>query len=45
MNIGLKEAKDMVDNLPLSLKSEISKEDSEKIKELFESLGGIIEIK
>lgn len=39
---GLKESKDIVDNLPKILKENISKEESEKIKHEIETVGGTI---
>ncbi|MGB9824367.1 MAG: 50S ribosomal protein L7/L12 [Candidatus Hydrothermia bacterium] len=43
--LGLKEAKDFVDNLPKPLKEGVSKEEAEKIKQQFEKLGAKVEIK
>jgi large subunit ribosomal protein L7/L12 len=43
--LGLKEAKDFVDNLPKTLKEAVSKEEAEKIKQQFEKLGAKVEIK
>ena len=43
--LGLKEAKDAVDNAPKTLKEAVSKEDAEKIKEQFAAVGATIEIK
>jgi large subunit ribosomal protein L7/L12 len=43
--LGLKEAKDFVDNLPKPLKEGATKEEAEKIKQHFEKLGAKIEIK
>lgn len=45
MGCGLKEAKDMVEKIPLTLKEEATKEDCEKLTKLFEPLGATIEIK
>ncbi len=44
-NLGLKEAKDLVDNCPKPVKTGISKEEAEKIKEKIKSAGGEVEIK
>lgn len=43
--LGLKEAKDLVDNAPKPLKEKISKEDAEAIKAKIEEAGGSVEIK
>ncbi|MFA0816205.1 MAG: 50S ribosomal protein L7/L12 [Anaerofustis sp.] len=43
--LALKEAKDMVDNAPSTLKEAISKEEAEIIKTKVEEAGGKIEIK
>jgi len=43
--LGLKEAKDLVEGVPGTLKSGISKEDAEKIKADIEAAGGTVEIK
>ncbi|MBI4584195.1 MAG: 50S ribosomal protein L7/L12 [Planctomycetes bacterium] len=44
-NLGLKEAKDLVDNCPKPVKTGVSKEEAEKIKEKIKSAGGEVEIK
>jgi large subunit ribosomal protein L7/L12 len=44
-NLGLKEAKDLVDGAPKPLKEGISKEEADKIKEKIEAAGGVVEIK
>jgi len=44
-NLGLKEAKDMVDNVPKVIKENISQEEANKIKEKIESAGGKVSIK
>ena len=44
-NLGLKEAKELVDGAPKPLKEGISKEEADKIKEKIEASGGVIEIK
>ncbi|MGI6192010.1 MAG: 50S ribosomal protein L7/L12 [Christensenellales bacterium] len=43
--LGLKEAKEVVDNAPKALKEGISKEDAEKIAESFKAVGAEVEIK
>ena len=43
--LGLKEAKDLVDNAPKPLKEGISKEAAEEIKKKFEEVGAVVEIK
>ena len=43
--LGLKEAKDVVDNAPKAVKEGISKEDAEKIVEAFKAVGATSEIK
>ena len=43
--LGLKEAKDLVDNAPKALKEKISKEDAEAIKAKLEEAGAKVEIK
>ena len=43
--LGLKEAKDMVDNCPSTLAEGISKEAAEEMKKKFEEAGAVIEIK
>ncbi|MCK5175629.1 MAG: 50S ribosomal protein L7/L12 [Planctomycetes bacterium] len=42
--LGLKEAKDVVDNLPKPLKEGISKEDAEEIRSQMEATGATVEI-
>ncbi len=44
-NLGLKEAKDLVDGAPKPLKEGVSKEEADKVKEKIEAAGGVIEIK
>jgi large subunit ribosomal protein L7/L12 len=44
-SLGLKEAKDVVDNAPKPIKEGISKEEAEEIKKKFEEVGAVIEIK
>jgi large subunit ribosomal protein L7/L12 len=43
--LGLKEAKELVDNSPKPVKEQISKEEAEKIKEALEKVGATVEIK
>jgi len=43
--LGLKESKDIVDNVPKLLKEGLTKEESEKIKKEIEDLGGKVTIK
>ncbi|MEK7579945.1 MAG: 50S ribosomal protein L7/L12 [Patescibacteria group bacterium] len=42
---GLKEAKDMVDNLPSTLKEGVKKEEAEDLKKKVEGAGGKVELK
>lgn len=42
---GLKEAKDMVDNVPVTLKEEVKKEEAEELKKKVEEAGGKVELK
>ncbi len=44
-NLGLKEAKDLVDNAPKPIKEGVSKEEAEQIKAKLEEAGAAIEIK
>jgi large subunit ribosomal protein L7/L12 len=44
-NLGLKEAKDLVDGAPKPVKEGVSKEEADKIKEKIEAAGGVVEIK
>ncbi len=44
-NLGLKEAKDVVENVPSTIKEAASKEEAEEIKKKFAEVGGVIEIK
>jgi large subunit ribosomal protein L7/L12 len=44
-NLGLKEAKDLVEGAPKPIKVGISKEEAEKIKEQVEKVGAKVEIK
>ncbi|MBR0135663.1 MAG: 50S ribosomal protein L7/L12 [Clostridia bacterium] len=45
LGLGLKEAKDIVDGAPSTLKEGVSKEEAEKIAEAFKAAGAEIEIK
>jgi len=44
-NLGLKEAKDLVDGAPQTLKEKVSKKEAEEIKTKLEEVGAKIEIK
>jgi len=44
-NLGLKEAKDLVDGAPKPIKEGIKKEEAEEIKKKMEDVGAKIEIK
>jgi len=43
--LGLKEAKDLVDGAPKSVKEKIGKEEAEELKKQLEEVGGAVEIK
>ncbi|MGP1956715.1 MAG: 50S ribosomal protein L7/L12 [Arsenophonus sp. NC-PE1-MAG3] len=43
--LGLKEAKDMVESAPTTIKEAVSKEESETLKKSLESVGASVEIK
>jgi large subunit ribosomal protein L7/L12 len=43
--LGLKEAKDLVDNPPKSIKEGVTKEEAEEIKKKFEEAGAKVELK
>lgn len=43
--LGLKEAKDMVESAPKTIKESVSKDEAAKIKEMFEAAGAKVEIK
>jgi large subunit ribosomal protein L7/L12 len=43
--LGLKEAKDIVDGAPKTVKTDISKEDAEKLKKELEGAGAKVELK
>lgn len=45
LNLGLKEAKDLVDGAPSLLKEGVKKEEAEKIKKQIEEAGGQVELK
>ncbi|WP_419918692.1 50S ribosomal protein L7/L12 [Candidatus Poriferisocius sp.] len=44
-NLGLKDAKELVDSAPKPVLEKASKEDAEKAKELIEAAGGAVELK
>ena len=44
-NLGLKEAKDLVDGAPKPIKEGVSKEESENIKKKFTEAGATVEVK
>lgn len=44
-NLGLKDAKELVDNAPNPVLEKVSKEDADKAKELIEAAGGAVELK
>jgi large subunit ribosomal protein L7/L12 len=44
-SLGLKEAKDLVEGAPQTIKENISKEESEKIKKVFEDAGAKVTVK
>ena len=44
-DLGLKEAKELVENAPKVFKTDVSKEEAEKIKAKFEEVGAKVEIK
>ena len=43
--LGLKEAKELVDNAPKPIKEKVSKEDADKIKAQLEEAGAAVEVK
>lgn len=43
-NLGLKEAKDLVDSVPKPVKEGISKEEAEAVKAKFEEVGAVVEL-
>jgi large subunit ribosomal protein L7/L12 len=44
-DLGLKEAKALVDSAPAAVREGVSKDDAEKVKELLEAVGATVEIK
>lgn len=44
-NLGLKEAKDLVDNVPKPIKEKVSKEEAESIKKRLTDVGATVEVK
>ncbi|UCH01178.1 MAG: 50S ribosomal protein L7/L12 [Deltaproteobacteria bacterium] len=44
-NLGLKEAKELVDNVPSKVKEGVSKEDADNIKKQLEEAGAVVDIK
>ena len=44
-SLGLKEAKDLVDNVPNPIKEGVTKEEAEAVKKQIEEVGGTVEIK
>lgn len=45
LGLGLKEAKDLVDNIPATLKEGMKKEEAEALKKQIEEAGGKVELK
>ena len=45
LGLGLKEAKDLVDNAPKTLKEGVSKEEAEEMKAKLEETGATVEVK
>ncbi len=45
ISLGLKEAKELVESAPKTVKEGVSKEEAEKVKEKLEQAGAIVEIK
>lgn len=43
--LGLKEAKELVDTVPKTIKEKVSKEEAAKIKKEIEEAGGVVELK
>jgi len=43
-NLGLKEAKDLVDSAPKPVKENVPKEEAEEIKAKFEAVGAEVEL-
>ena len=44
-SLGLKEAKDLVEGAPKTIKEDVNKEEAEKIKKVLEAQGAKVEIK
>ena len=44
-DLGLKEAKDLVDSAPKPVKEGLSKEEAEKVRDQLEAVGAVVEIK
>jgi len=44
-DLGLKEAKDLVDSAPKPIREGVSKEEAEKVREQLEAVGAVVEIK
>ena len=44
-SLGLKEAKDLVDNAPKPIKEGVPKEEAEELKKKFEEAGATVEVK
>ncbi len=42
--LGLKEAKDLVDNVPKPVKEDLSKEEAEAVKKQLEAVGAVVEL-
>ena len=42
--LGLKEAKDLVDGAPKTIKENVSKDDAEELKEKFSAAGAVVEL-
>ncbi len=45
LGLGLKEAKDIVDGAPATVKEKVSKEEAEKVKSALEAVGAEVEVK
>lgn len=44
-SLGLKEAKDLVDNAPKAIKEAVTKNEAEEVKKKFEAAGATVEVK
>lgn len=44
-DLGLKEAKDLVDSAPKPIREGVSKEEAEKVRDQLEAVGAVVEIK